>query len=429
MLSQGLPASSSAHVKHPQAMACSSFLSQSSSLCTENDLEASGQRESFRTGLQSPPISDHGGPTTPKRRSYHPNSTNCTIVFCPPPSPESEDLSPLTSTFHGSAEDDVFSPSSLCQSSQNNESFLDKYRSPLSDPFPFPISPPAVHSCISPKIAANNWKGPTLNRRSLSAERNTPPITPDRFIGDRNAFSPSSRAFYLSKASTNLTAAEKLFRQNSSTPDPFIPQSPTRVMEARPSHTSDGRNLIPIRSPPRTILTNVQDVPQSVSTIRPRSASIGTIWNVGGNMTTSSPNSGPVQAIPDGRGRTLGSGTNAPMYTTNFLVGSSNELDNELLEARIAVALEIDQTNRLLNTSRSPERGRSASCILAGIKRKVPDKESRTRWIHGEWVQEYSPSRKQQNLHSIICTSLNRVLSRWIGLILARLVTKLTFLH
>lgn len=114
-------------------------------------------------------------------------------------------------------------------------------------------------------------------------------------------------------------------------------------------------------------------------------------------MATSSPPSGPVQAISDGRGRTLGSGTNAPIYKTNFLVGNSNELDNELLEARIAVALEIDQTNRLLNTSRSPERGRSASCNLAGIKRKVPDKELRTRWLNGEWVQEYSPSRKHQN--------------------------------
>lgn len=403
MLSQELQASSSsAYVKHPQAMSCSSFPRQSSSLCTENDLEASGQRESFRTGLQSPPLSDHGGPTTPKRRSYPPNSTNCTIVFCPPPSPESEDLSPLTSTLHGCAKDDVFSPSSFCQSSQNDESFLDNHRSPLSDPFPFPISPPAVHSCVSRKSTANNWKGPTLNRRSLSAERNTPPNTPDRFIGDRNAFSPSSRAFHLSKASTTLTTAEKLFRQNSSTPDPFIPQSPTRVRGGRPSRTADRRNPIPIRSP-----TNVQDVPRSVSAVRPRSASIDAIWNMGGNMATSSPPSGPVQAISDGRGRTLGSGTNAPMYTTNFLEGNSKELDNELLEARIAVALEIDQTNRLLNTSRSPERGRSTSCNLAGIKRKVPDKESRTRWINEEWVQEYSPSRKHQNLHSIGCTSLN----------------------
>lgn len=380
------------HLKHPQAMSCSSFLRQSSSLCTENDLEASGQRDSFRSGLQSPPISDYGGPTTPKRSSYSPNSTNCTIVFCPPPSPESEDMSPLTTTLHGSAEDDVFSPSSFCQSSQNDESILDNHRSLLSDPFPFPISSPAVHPCISPKSAANKWKGPTLNRRSLSAERRTPPTTPDRFIGDRNPFSPPSRAFHLSKASSNLTSAEKLFRQNSSTPDPFVPQSPTRAREGRPSQSS-GRNPIPIRSL-RTSLTIVQDVPRSVSTIRPRSASIGAIWNVGGNMATSSPTSGPVQAISDGRGRTLGSGTNAPIYTTNFLVGSPNELDNELLEARIAVALKIDQTNRLLNTSRSPERGRSASCNTAGIKRKVPGKESRTRWINGEWVQEYSPSRK-----------------------------------
>lgn len=393
MVSQELPASSSpAHLKHPQAMSCSSFLRQSSSLCTENDLEASGQKEPFRTGLQSPPISDYGGPTTPKRHSYSPNSTNCTIVFCPPPSPEPEEISPLTTTLHGSAEDDVFSPSSFCQFSQNAES-LDNHQSPLSDPFPFPISPPAVHPCISPKSAGNNWKGPILNRRSLSAERRTPPTTPDRFIGDRNVFSPSSRAFHLSKASTNLTSAEKLFRQNSSTPDPFVPQSPTRVREGRRPHSSDRRNPIPIRSP-RTSLTNVQDVPRSVSTIRPRSASIGAIWNVSSNVTTSSPTSGPVQAISDGRGRTLGSGTNAPIYTTNFLVGSPDELDSELLEARIAVALEIDQTNRLLNTSRSPERGRSASCNTAGIKRKIPDKESRTRWINGEWVQEYSPSRK-----------------------------------
>ncbi|KAL8736422.1 MAG: hypothetical protein Q9166_000214 [cf. Caloplaca sp. 2 TL-2023] len=95
----------------------------------------------------------------------------------------------------------------------------------------------------------------------------------------------------------------------------------------------------------------------------PRQASIGAVWNVGGG---SSHTSGPIEAISDGRGGFIGSGTNAPLYTAKFLEKDPPEDDLNTYEHRLAIALEIDRNRKVFDFSRPPKRERTVS----GAKRK-----------------------------------------------------------
>ena len=110
-----------------------------------------------------------------------------------------------------------------------------------------------------------------------------------------------------------------------------------------------------------------------------------------GGSTAASP-TGPVQGLPNGRGGVIGSGTNAPMYTSRFLDGETPDQDLERLEGRLAAALDIDQTSRVLEIPGSPLKPGHASTGSLASKRRYPFIDSRTRWEHGTWVQEGAPS-------------------------------------
>lgn len=78
-----------------------------------------------------------------------------------------------------------------------------------------------------------------------------------------------------------------------------------------------------------------------------RQISAGAIWNVGGSSAVS----GTVAAVSTGNGGMLGSGTNAPLYTSTFLDRADPEAELQVYERRLALALEIDQTERVLQHS------------------------------------------------------------------------------
>jgi meiosis-specific APC/C activator protein AMA1 len=67
---------------------------------------------------------------------------------------------------------------------------------------------------------------------------------------------------------------------------------------------------------------------------------VGTVWRVGGLA--------PVSGVPDGRGGLLGSGTNAPLYTTTFTIRPKAEESMDRHESRLAAALDIDRVSRVL---------------------------------------------------------------------------------
>ena len=258
------------------------------------------------------------------------------------------------------------------------------------DPPAFPLTPVPLNSA-----SATDDRG-TRTPRGRGIRRTnglrTPSTSPDRFISSRCTPQDVSKTFRVSKLPEQLSTTEKLLRHRSATPDPFGPLAVRRIREAR---INTAGNTDPRTVPPRTRTigtTNVQHPPQDPLATQNRQASAGAVWNVGGGSQANT--SGPVRGISDGRGGFVSSGSNAPMFTSHFFDEDTLEQDNGQLESRLAVALDIDQTRRILDISRSPVQGRSVSTGSIGTKRKFVYFEPRTRWMNGQWVQEGSRFRK-----------------------------------
>ena len=104
--------------------------------------------------------------------------------------------------------------------------------------------------------------------------------------------------------------------------------------------------------------------------------SVGTVWRVGGLA--------PISGVPDGRGRLVGSGTNAPLYTTSFSIARPKAQDDkDKHESRLAEALELDRVGRVL------EFREQSSLLLEPIttgKNKGSEIETKTAWRGTEWI-------------------------------------------
>ena len=257
------------------------------------------------------------------------------------------------------------------------------------DPPPFPLTPIPLLT-YSPTSANNDGVSRKSRGRGIDnkAGLRTPSTSPDRYISNRHTPQDASKTFRLSKPPEQLSSAEKLLRHPSATPDPFGPLTVRRIREAR-INASANEDPRTVRSHTRAIgTTNVQHPPQDPLAAQNRQASAGAVWNVGGGSQANL--SGPIRGISDGRGGFLSSGSNAPMFTSHFFDDDTSEQDNSQLESRLAVALDIDQTGRVLNIPRSPMQRRSVSTGSIGTKRKFAYSKPRTRWVNGQWVQECS---------------------------------------
>ena len=261
------------------------------------------------------------------------------------------------------------------------------------DPSSFPLIP-VPFSTSSPTSANDNGECQLLRGQGIgtTAGLRTPSTSPDRYVSNRYTPQSASETFRVSKPYQQLSSGEKLLRNSSATPDPFGPLAIRRVQEDRiyASASADSRST---RLRTRTIgTTNVQHPPQDPLAIQNRQASAGAVWNVGGSSQANP--SGPIRGISDGRGGFISSGSNAPMFTSHFFDDDTLEQDNSQLEGRLAIALNIDQTCRVLNIPGSPVQDRSVSTGSIGTKRKYPSLEPRTRWINCQWVQEGSQPRE-----------------------------------
>ncbi|KAK0100681.1 hypothetical protein ONS95_007132 [Cadophora gregata] len=106
-----------------------------------------------------------------------------------------------------------------------------------------------------------------------------------------------------------------------------------------------------------------------------RQVSVGTIWRVGGLA--------PVSGVSNGRGGLIGSGTNAPLYTTSFTAKPRAQEDKERHENRLAEALELDRVGRVFEF-RDP----STSPLKAFMDEKGSPaaRDHKTSWLGTEWV-------------------------------------------
>lgn len=266
--------------------------------------------------------------------------------------------------------------------------------SQVSDLIPFPSHFNFLER-LNSSLATNGKKTLSPNPRSAAAHFPNDSEFSDRYVSKRAMSQSLSRNFHLSKSPDQLSNPERLHRDASSTPDPFLTSALARNREdsllLSPSRRR-GRNVVP-----RTVSSaSALGVTSNGVAVTRRHVSAGAVWNVGGNIASTPP--GPVDRISDGRGGMLGSGTNAPMYTSSFLESDTSIREHNFLEDRLAAALDVDRTTRMLNISRSPEREQRASSSHVGSKRKFPYVQQRTKWVDGGWVREDSPSRELLNI-------------------------------
>lgn len=109
-----------------------------------------------------------------------------------------------------------------------------------------------------------------------------------------------------------------------------------------------------------------------------RQASYGSIWTVGGVAPSGN-------AVNSGRGHLIQTGTSARLFRTTFSTATPKRNEElEKHEARLATALELDQTQRVLefdnktrSTNNAQKRGRAFTF--------TPHK---TFWDGAQWVNE-----------------------------------------
>ena len=285
-----------------------------------------------------------------------------------------------------------------------------------SDSLPFPlrkVSIEAQQADTKPALEDDHGS-PSRTRRAIRRYGYfTPPASPhretqDRFVPARKSPDSAIETFCLSKPTQHLTKEERFLRTSSASPDPFSPRSPRHFHD--PSRLSLPGNFPRNRG---VLSTNIR--PNTNSALPTRHVSAGTVWNIGGNAAAE-PNH-PVNAIPNGRGGLLGSGTNAPMFSSHFFEGETPDESTERFEGRLATALEIDQTNRMLEISQSPLRGKRSGLPRGNTAPGRLSNSPRTRWEYGRWVNDRMVSCKSDwnttllNQHSSPSITFDKPLS------------------
>ncbi|KAG0646287.1 putative WD repeat-containing [Hyphodiscus hymeniophilus] len=200
--------------------------------------------------------------------------------------------------------------------------------------------------------------------------------SPDRFLPQRPHLNSASQSYRINRDPQSLSSNEKLLRNNEASPDAFNPRR--SVTSPVPSLTGfPGLPLRPNftvnRGGGASVLTFQRDAP---SAIGERNVSVGTVWTVGGLA--------PMNVgVPDGRGRLLGTGTNAPLYTTSFSAARPKaEKEMEKHEGRLAEALQLDRVTRVLEF-------RDHSISLQQANKAVNEtdvEEKKTFWKGTEWI-------------------------------------------
>ena len=208
----------------------------------------------------------------------------------------------------------------------------------------------------------------------LASPRKSQTSTPDRFIHCRHPPAITRESFELNKPNAREQISRRGHRAGG---DPFsrrVRRSDRLNAELRglrEAHTFiAGRSTGSARSPHLRLRS-------SSLVMAARQISAGAVWNVGGPSAVSD----TVAAISTGNGGMLGSGTNAPLYTSTFLNRADPEAEFEAYERRLALALEVDQTERVLHHSSLP-----SSCPGSRQQDTPPHKPHV--WKDGAWTQD-----------------------------------------
>ncbi|KAJ5670010.1 uncharacterized protein N7477_005373 [Penicillium maclennaniae] len=230
------------------------------------------------------------------------------------------------------------------------------HETPASSRISLTIRPSFPHSPSTPRLKENRTadvpspeRGRRLSRgypvgeptrKNLSAS-----VSPDRFIPKRQFSEISSTPFRVNKDPHQLSPEEKILRRRLPGDDPFLP---TRAQE--PSFPGQRPTPTRLRQRPLQRPRLIVDPAVTRGTHQHdflRRVSAGGVWGVGG---TTAILDDPSMAILNGTSSLSGRGSTAPTYVAKFLPRSNRAEDRNMHESRLALALNIDPTTRLLGT-------------------------------------------------------------------------------
>ncbi|KAF1999139.1 WD40 repeat-like protein [Amniculicola lignicola CBS 123094] len=252
---------------------------------------------------------------------------------------------------------DYTSPSPIPRSQRRSQS-LTTVSPRSSSPVLCAQFPPPAHDSSTPmlrRISPRHSSSPLrpsqwVTRGGLLSAAKSSSQTPDRFISSRRPPNTTRDSFELAKAAERVTAQDRSARGTSPHIDPF-----SRRLQRSGRLNNELRNLRETHSilNGRATLNrrggNISLRRNSFSS-GARQISAGAVWNVGGSSAVSD----TVVGVSNGRGGMLGSGTNAPLYTSMFLSRSDPEAEREAYEKRLALAFDIDRASRVLEHTTPP---------------------------------------------------------------------------
>ncbi len=230
--------------------------------------------------------------------------------------------------------------------------------------------------CATSPLRPSQWMA---RGGSLSSSRRYQTSTPDRFIALRRPPPATRESFELNKPMDRREEECTTPRKRRLASDPFdhrLRRSERLNHELR--GLREAHSIILGRAGGNRS-TNFRQTSVFLST---RQISSGAVWNVGGPSAVSD----TVVGVSTGNGGMLGVGTNAPLYKSAFLNRADPEAELEAYERRLALALDVDQTERVLHHSPPPSSPLKAGC-------ESSTSPAKTVWRDGGWVKDGSNSR------------------------------------
>jgi hypothetical protein len=170
-------------------------------------------------------------------------------------------------------------------------------------------------------------------------------VSPDRFIPKRHFAEISSTPFRVNKHPHHLSPEEKVLRRRLPGDDPFLPTRPRPP--AFPGQRPTPTRLRQTRFHRPRLVTDPAVAGGGHQIDFLRRVSAGAVWGVGG---TSAILGDPSVAVSNGAQSLSGKGSTGPTYVAKFLPTSTKADDQNKHESRLALALDIDPTTRLLGT-------------------------------------------------------------------------------
>ncbi|RMZ01352.1 hypothetical protein D0862_06401 [Hortaea werneckii] len=217
--------------------------------------------------------------------------------------------------------------------------------------------------------------------------------TPDRFISSRPRTPTKDHLVKVRNVPGSSPLAGHV-NHGSVEADPFAPPPRRSIRMAEQFATLRGP------PPPSRDVGRSAPILGMPSTLDQRSASEGAIWHVGGSIVTEG-----VASTTTGRGGRVTSSTSAPHYTADFLRKTSATEEEVKHSRRLALAMDLDRSPKILDHSSPPPKSSSSSTS--------PQHGGGRVWRDGAWQLEgpssptKAPPRKAKDVPLIPFRVLN----------------------